>query len=109
MTWHPSPFRPIPSLLPQVLIRDATALHGFDHAHVMPLLATAWDGTSPLLVFPASGAPEDSGNLKVWLQSRCQVGLSTHLVVSLGLQLCNALQHLHRRKVVHKDVATRNC
>ena len=48
------------------------------------------------------------GNLKKWLLGN-QTGLSTHQVVSLGLQLLKALQHLHRRKIIHKDIAARNC
>ena len=48
-------------------------------------------------------------NLKKWLLSNGQTGLSTHVVVNLGLQMLKALQHLHKRKMLHKDVATRNC
>ena len=29
--------------------------------------------------------------------------------VGLGLQLLSALKHLHRRSLVHRDVAARNC
>ena len=50
------------------------------------------------------------GNLKKWLQVNDQVAFSTHVLVSLGLQMLKAMQHLHKRiKVIHKDIATRNC
>ncbi len=90
------------------------------HSHLQTLVASTWDGTSPMLVYPyASG-----GNLKKWLQqgppgggagggggprSGPRAGLSTHVLVSLGIQLLKGIQHLHRRKIVHKDVAARNC
>ncbi len=35
--------------------------------------------------------------------------MSTHAVVSMAIQMLKAMQHLHRRKVLHKDVAARNC
>ena len=89
----------------QVLIRDGTSLQGMVHHHVLTLLASTWDGTSPMLVYPYPC----HGNLKKWLQANSQTGLSTHLVVSLGLQMLKAMQHLHKRKIVHRDVAARNC
>ena len=75
------------------------------HHHVQTLLASTWDGTSPMLVYPYLSC----GNLKKWLQQNHQGGLSTHVLVSLGLQLLKAMQHLHKRKVLHKDIAARNC
>ena len=78
------------------------------HQHVQTLLASTWDGTSPMLVYPYSGMAA-GGNLKKWLQQSGGGGMSTHVMVSLGLQLLKALQHLHKRKMLHKDVAARNC
>ena len=48
------------------------------------------------------------GNMKKWL-SGCHQPVSTHLSVSIGLQLLSALKHLHKKQIVHRDVAARNC
>lgn len=88
-----------------ILIREGTSLQGLAHHHVQTLLASTWDGTSPMLVYPYPG----NGNLKKWLLANGQAGLSTHVVVSLGLQMLKGMQHLHKRKIVHRDVAARNC
>ena len=37
------------------------------------------------------------------------VSLTTQAIVDMALQTVLALQYLHRRKLLHKDVATRNC
>ena len=58
-----------------------------------------------MLVYPWMS----NGNLKKWLLSNGQNGLSTHMVVSFGIQMLKAIQHLHKRKVIHKDIAARNC
>ena len=89
----------------QLLVKEGVALFGIGHNHVHTLAACTQDGTSPMLVYPYLC----HGNLKKWLQSNGQGGLSTHQVVSMGLQRLKALQHLHRRKIIHKDVAARNC
>ena len=49
----------------------------------------------------------EPGNLKQFLQ-QCSP-LVTRDVVSLGLQLLRALSYLHSAKLLHNDVATRNC
>ena len=89
----------------QTLIKEATALQGLVQSHVQNLIAATYDGTSPMLVFPYLSC----GNLKKWLLQNSHAGFSTHVIVSLGLQLLKAMQHLHKRKILHKDIATRNC
>eukprot|EP00094_Tigriopus_californicus_P003572 TCALIF_03435-PA protein Name:"Similar to dnt Tyrosine-protein kinase Dnt (Drosophila melanogaster)" AED:0.21 eAED:0.21 QI:0/0/0/0.71/1/1/7/0/583 len=88
-----------------LLIKEGVALQGIANNHVHTLIATTFDGTSPMLVYPYLC----HGNLKKFLNSNNQTGLSTHQVVSLGLQMLRAVQHLHKRKIIHKDIATRNC
>ena len=73
--------------------------------HILLPLATTWDGTSPMLIYPYPS----HGNLKQYLTKFATAGLSTHQVVKMGVQLLSALGHLHKRRILHKDVATRNC
>ncbi len=86
------------------------------HSHLQTLVASTWDGTSPMLVYPSASG----GNLKRWLQqgqpsssSSASSGprerLFTPALVSLGTQLLKGMQHLHKRRIVHRDIAARNC
>lgn len=89
----------------QIMISEGTSLHGLFQQHLHTIFKATWDGTSPMLVYPYA----KHGNLKRWLLSSGQAGVSTHVVVSLGLQMLKAMQHLHKRKIIHKDIAARNC
>lgn len=35
--------------------------------------------------------------------------LSTQQLVFLAIQIIRGIQFLHRKKIIHKDIATRNC
>ena len=67
----------------QIMITEGTSLHGIVQQHVQRILAATWDGTSPMLVYPYA----KHGNLKRWLLASGQAAVSTHVVVSLGLQM----------------------
>ena len=66
-----------------IMISEGTSLHSLMQQHIQTILAATWDGTSPMLVYPYS----KHGNLKRWLLTSGQAGVSTHVVVSLGLQM----------------------
>lgn len=76
----------------QIMISEGTSLHGLMQQHIQTILAATWDGTSPMLVYPYA----KHGNLKRWLLASGQSGVSTHVVVSLGLQMLkvNNLQEI---------------
>jgi len=86
------------------LVSEGSSLYGINQKHVLPLIATTYDGSSPMMMYPCCYP----GNLKRWLSSHHQ-SVNTHQAVCLGLQLLTALKHLHKRGIIHKDVATRNC
>jgi len=86
------------------LVTEGSLLYPVSHKHVVPLLATTSDGTSPMMIYQYL----HPGNLKKWL-SGCHQPVSTHQCVNIGLQLLTALKHIHKRHIVHKDVAARNC
>eukprot|EP00096_Caligus_rogercresseyi_P007213 TRINITY_DN25013_c0_g1_i1.p1 TRINITY_DN25013_c0_g1~~TRINITY_DN25013_c0_g1_i1.p1 ORF type:complete len:610 (-),score=158.18 TRINITY_DN25013_c0_g1_i1:1357-3120(-) len=87
-----------------LFLNGGASTGGEVHVHVLGLLAATMDGTSPMLVYPYMS----QGNLKKWLTSGIATQ-STHQIVNIGLQILSALQYLHKRRVIHKDVATRNC
>ena len=67
--------------------------------------AMTWDGSSPMFIYPYVS----QGNLKQYLTKFAQAGLSTHQIVKHGVELLSAMGHLHKRKLIHRDIATRNC
>jgi len=86
------------------LVTEGSLLYPISHKHVVPLLATTSDGSSPMMIYQYL----NPGNLKRWL-SGCHQPVSTHQCVNMGLQLLTALKHIHKKQIVHKDVAARNC
>jgi len=86
------------------LVTEGSLLYPASHKHVVPLLATTSDGSSPMMIYQYL----NPGNLKKWL-SGCHQPVSTHQCVNIGLQLLSALKHIHKRHIVHRDIAARNC
>lgn len=89
-----------------LFLKDGMGLYGASHPHIHSVLGVSIDHTAPYLLYPA---PMNTRNLKLFLQDNTSVRLSTVQVVAVALQLCQALEHLHRHGLVHRDVATRNC
>lgn len=99
----------------KVLITEGTLLVGLKHANINPLLAiccAAPSSASPPLLLYASSS-KDKGNLKIFLQSCIGTALclpfSVHQTVCMAIQVAEALSYLHQKKIVHRDVAARNC
>jgi len=82
------------------------AKHNTAGKHILTPMGCTWDGTSPMVIY---SHPSGHGNLKQYLTKFATGGLSTHQVVRLGVQMLSALGHLHKKKIFHRDVATRNC
>jgi len=89
----------------QLLVIDGVKLAGLNHKHILSPWAMTWDGTSPMFIYPYAS----QGNLKQYLTKFAQAGLSTHQIVKHGVELLSAMGHLHKRKLIHRDIATRNC
>ena len=87
-----------------ILIREAVMLVGVSHPNICEVLAIlAISSASPKVLYRAT----QHGNMKRFLQS-CGP-LVTREVVSMGLQVLQAMAHLHQNKLLHCDIATRNC
>ena len=86
-------------------LSSASKSHNTGNKYILTPLAGTWDGTSPMIIYPYPS----HGNLKQYLTKFASAGLSTHQVVRMGVQMLSALAHLHKKKIVHKDVAARNC
>lgn len=89
----------------QLLVIEGVKLAGLDNKHILSPWAMTWDGSSPMFIYPYAA----QGNLKQYLTKFAQAGLSTHQIVKHGVQMLSAMAHLHKRNLLHRDIATRNC
>ncbi|XP_069162350.1 tyrosine-protein kinase Dnt isoform X2 [Procambarus clarkii] len=95
----------------RLVVREGLLLAGLHHQHLLPVLGVCLsDPRHPLLLYPHLGL----SNLKTYLLG-CSRGSSegvkllTRDVVHIAIQVCLGLIHLHQQRLLHKDVATRNC
>ncbi|KAK2573797.1 Tyrosine-protein kinase RYK [Acropora cervicornis] len=94
-----------------LLLIESSMLKDFTHRNLLPVMAVCLeDEKQPLVMFPFM----NRGNLKLFLKkSRSPEGgsksLTTADLVHVAIQIAKGLQYLARRRVVHKDVAARNC
>uniref|UniRef100_A0A1B0GQB0 receptor protein-tyrosine kinase n=1 Tax=Phlebotomus papatasi TaxID=29031 RepID=A0A1B0GQB0_PHLPP len=90
-----------------LLLQEGMSLYGASHAGILSVLGVSIeDHTAPFLLYPA---PDNTRNLKLFLQTPLARTLTTIQIVRMSSQIALALAHLHSHGVIHKDVATRNC
>lgn len=89
----------------KLLVLEGVKLAMLNQRHILFPWAMTWDGSSPMFIYPYSS----QGNMKQFLSKYSNAGLSTHQIVKYGAQLLSALSHIHKRSLVHKDIAARNC
>ncbi|KAK3094925.1 hypothetical protein FSP39_007934 [Pinctada imbricata] len=95
-----------------LLLTEGSMMLGILHQNIYPVIGACLDPElPPYIIYPYTA----EGNLKRFLL-RCRVSdsgshysLSTQQLVYLAIQIIRAVQFLHRKKILHKDVATRNC
>lgn len=95
-----------------LLLREGLVLYGLSHTALLPVLGVSIeDRSAPFLLYPHTGYR----NMKRFLL-RCKLtsegpprALTTQEVVEMALQAAKGIQYLHRKRLVHKDLATRNC
>ena len=82
--------------------REAAALAGLEHPHIVPIYAVGeTEGVPWLAMKLLAGQPLDQ-------LIRARQALSLPAAVHLGLQLCEALGHLHAAGYIHRDVKPGN-
>lgn len=95
-----------------LLLQEGMAMYGLQHRNVLSVLGVSIeDHTAPFLIYPHGGYT----NMKKFLQ-KCKVSpegvahtLTTQEVVDMALQVSQGLQYLHKKHLVHRDIAARNC
>ncbi|XP_061185069.1 tyrosine-protein kinase RYK-like [Saccostrea echinata] len=95
-----------------LFLTESCMMMGIIHQNIYPVIGACIEsGQPPYVIYPYSS----EGNLKKFLL-KCRVSetgshysLSTQQLVYLAIQIVKAIQFLHRKKILHKDIATRNC
>ncbi|XP_021921225.1 tyrosine-protein kinase Dnt [Zootermopsis nevadensis] len=95
-----------------LLLQEGMTMYGLSHSNVLSVLGVSIeDHTAPFLIYPHRG----DTNLKRFLQT-CKLSaegmtrvLTTQEVVAMALQVVHAMQFLHKKRLLHRDLATRNC
>ncbi|XP_050313715.1 tyrosine-protein kinase Dnt [Anthonomus grandis grandis] len=95
-----------------LLLQEGMSMYAVNHKHILSILRVSIeDHTPPFLLYPFN----NNTNLKTFLQ-KCKVSsegvhhtLTTQEVVHMALQIIKAMQHLHKKHLLHKDLAARNC
>ncbi|KAK3605750.1 hypothetical protein CHS0354_033945 [Potamilus streckersoni] len=96
----------------QLFLFESCMMKGLVHQNIFPIIGATVDGLGqPLTIYPYTS----EGNLKKFIQqcrtSECgsHYALSTQQLVYIAIQIIRGIQFLHRKKIIHKDISTRNC
>ncbi|CAG9828829.1 unnamed protein product [Diabrotica balteata] len=95
-----------------LLLQEGMSMYALNHKHILSILrVTVEEHMAPFLLYPY----KNYTNLKLFLQ-KCKVSsegvhhtLTTQEVVDMALQIIQAMQYLHKKHLLHKDLAARNC
>lgn len=95
-----------------LLLREGLTLYGLKHRNIMSVMGVSIeDHVEPFVIYLREGYT----NLKKFLQKckLCPEGiahiLTTQEVVEIALQIISGVQYMHKKKLLHRDLATRNC
>ncbi|KAK9889510.1 hypothetical protein WA026_004791 [Henosepilachna vigintioctopunctata] len=95
-----------------LLLQEGMSMYSLNNKNILSILRVSIeDHTAPFLLFPY----KNTKNLKTFLQ-KCKLSpegvshtLTTQEVVDMSLQVIHGLQYLHKKHLLHKDLAARNC
>ena len=92
-----------------LVMTEGMRFYGLTHRNLMSITGTSTeDPHRPLLIYPYM----TNGILKLFLQKSSAHKIQTFLtqdLVQMALQIASAVIYLHKRRIIHRDLATRNC
>ncbi|XP_076055894.1 tyrosine-protein kinase Dnt isoform X8 [Oratosquilla oratoria] len=96
----------------RLVVQEGLLTAGLHHKHILPVLGVCLsDARQPLVLYPHLGM----SNLKKYLLSCGRGGtreghtLLTQDVVHMAIQACLGIMYLHKQRILHNDISTRNC
>lgn len=95
-----------------LVLAEGMKMWSLNHRNILSIIATCTDDPQrPLLIYPLL----NQGNLKLFLQ-KCKFSSEGHVhtlltqdLVQMAIQIVQGIIYLHKRKIIHRDLATRNC
>lgn len=95
-----------------LLLKEGLSMYGLRHKNIMTVLGVSIeDRAEPFVIY----SRQNYTNLKKFLQ-KCKIcpegvahTLTTQEVVMIALQIISGIMYMHKKKLLHKDLATRNC
>ena len=89
-----------------VFLNEGKMMRSLNHDNILSVMANCTDDPMrPLIIYPWM----NQGNLKLFLQ-KCKVHtLFPQDKVQMAIQIAQGLNYLHKRDIIHRDLATRNC
>ncbi|XP_076339966.1 tyrosine-protein kinase RYK-like isoform X2 [Tachypleus tridentatus] len=95
-----------------LLLAEGMRMFSLNHKNVLAVVAACMDDPQrPLLAYPYM----NQGNLKSFLQ-KCKFSAEGHChtlvtldLVAMAIQIVQGMLYLHKKKVIHGDLAARNC
>lgn len=95
-----------------LLLQEGMTMYALNHKNILSVLGVSIeDHSAPFLIYPYQGYT----NMKKFLQ-KCKIcpdilahTLTTQEVVDMALQIIQGMQYLHKKHLLHRDLATRNC
>ncbi|KAK2725299.1 tyrosine-protein kinase Dnt-like [Artemia franciscana] len=85
------------------LMKESSRFLGISHKNVASPIGISF-GDLPYIIYSGKGLV----NMKKFLQE-CGQPLDALTVCEIGLQISSGLEYLHRKNMVHRDIAARNC
>jgi len=101
-----------------MMVQESLNLYGVSHRNISCITALCQSESGPpLLVYSYDGYTNlkrflnqyKSSTVSSAVSSPSPMTLTTQAIVDMALQTILAMQYLHRKKLLHKDIAARNC
>lgn len=90
-----------------LMLQEGMHLQSISHPALLTVFGVSLeDETAPFLLYQIEN---NARNLKIFLQEPIARTLTTIQIVKMSTQIASGISHLHSRRILHRDIAARNC